>query len=346
MKKKAPVKKNLKAPPKKLSAKPSQTTVPKKSDKKVKPAKASGKKTKNPEDEEAGLDDIMASLSKIFGGKQFLSDEDLDAFLDTKTASGEIPPSAMLDPLDEAQSLIYEAWNTEGPARVQLARQALEISEDCADAYLILANEDAKALPAALELYRKAFETAKRTLDPEIFEEAQGMFWGVMETRPYMRTRLGLATCLLEMGKLVEATDHFRQMLMLNPNDNQGVRYFLIRCLLASAADEELGQLLAQFKSDSSPDIRYTHALWMFRREGQSKSAGTLLGKAIAANPHVPAYLLNRKKLPKVLPTEFSPGSVQEAESYASVGIEPWHQTLGAIEWLTAKVPLTPDRKN
>jgi hypothetical protein len=41
--------------------------------------------------------------------------------------------------LFEAQDLMYDAFEADGTRRVELALEALEISRDCADAYLVLA---------------------------------------------------------------------------------------------------------------------------------------------------------------------------------------------------------------
>ncbi len=288
-------------------------------------------------EEEAGLEKVMASLTQIFGGKDFLSDAELDAFLDSKIASGEIPPSAALDPLDEAQSLIYEAWNSEGPHKIELARRALDLSKDCADAYLILAEEEAKTAEASLALYRKAVDAGKRAIDPGLFARSTGKFWDVMETRPYMRARLGLAECLWDLEKKDEALGHLRELMRLNPRDDQGVRYILLQCLLESGADEELGALLDRYGDDTSPEIRYTHALWMFRRQGPGAEANALLKNALKANPHVSGYLLKKKKLSKHVPEAAHEGSEEEAEAYAVGAADTWHGTLGALEWLASR---------
>ncbi|MDB5104218.1 MAG: hypothetical protein JWP91_1907 [Fibrobacteres bacterium] len=287
-------------------------------------------------EETAGLEKVMASLSQIFGGKDFLSDAELDAFLDSKIASGEIPPSAALDPLDEAQSLIYEAWNSDGPHKLELARRALDLSKDCADAYLILA-EDAKTREAALALFRKGLDAGMRALDPGLFERSAGKFWDIMETRPYMRARLGLAECLWDLGKKDEALGHLRDLMRLNPSDDQGVRYILLQCLLESGGDDELGALLIRYGDDTSPEIRFTHALWMFRRQGPGPVADALLKDALKANPHVPGYLLKRKPVSKRVPASAHEGSEEEAEAYASGASDTWHGTLGALEWLASR---------
>lgn len=297
-------------------------------------ALASGADVPESKDEKVGLEKVMASLTRIFGGKDFMSDAELDALLDSKMASGEIPPSAALDPLDEAQSLIYEAWNSEDIVKVELAHRALDLCPDCADAYVILAQEEATSKEAALTLYRKGVEAGKRALDPALFTKAVGKFWDLMETRPYMRARLGLAECLWDLAKKEEALGHLRELMRLNPADDQGVRYILLQCLLESGADEELGALLERYGKDTSPEIRFTQALWLFRRQGKGAAANAALKEAIRANPNVPAFLLKRKKLSKRLPTAAREGSEAEAEAYAGGAMDPWHGTLGALEWL------------
>ena len=59
------------------------------------------------------------------------------------------------------------------------------------------------------------------------FKQYAGHFWGFLETRPYMRARAGLAGTLLKLGDIDGAVGHYRDMLKLNPNDNQGIRYVL-----------------------------------------------------------------------------------------------------------------------
>ena len=55
-----------------------------------------------------------------------------------------------------------------------------------------------------------------------------------------MRARAGLAGTLLKLGDVVAALSHYRDMLKLNPNDNQGIRYILAGCLLRQDNDSAL----------------------------------------------------------------------------------------------------------
>ena len=129
------------------------------------------------------------------------------------------------DATARAQEVMYDAWNRNtARARIALARKALAISPLCADAYVLLAEEDAKSAEEALEYYRKGVEAGEQALGPKGFKEYAGHFWGFLETRPYMRARAGLAAALSALGDVAAAISNYRDMLRLNPSDNQGIR--------------------------------------------------------------------------------------------------------------------------
>jgi tetratricopeptide (TPR) repeat protein len=146
------------------------------------------------------------------------------------------------DATAKAQQVMYDAWDQTDPrARVTLAHKALAISPLCADAYVLLAEEEAKSVQEALEYYRKGVEAGGQVLGPKRFKEYAGHFWGFLETRPYMRARAGLAATLNALGEVDAAISHYRDMLRLNPNDNQGIRYELASCLMKSGDTEAHG---------------------------------------------------------------------------------------------------------
>jgi tetratricopeptide (TPR) repeat protein len=161
-----------------------------------------------------------------------------------------------------------------------------------------------------------------------------GYFWGILETRPYMRARAGLAQSLWLLGEREQAIEHYREMLRLNPGDNQGIRYILANCLLEEGLDEALGKLLNEYQGDVAAGWLYPHALWIFRREGASAKANASLKKALKRNRFVPPYLLGARRLPKHLPEYIGLGDESEAVAYAAEAIKGWQKTPGALEWL------------
>jgi len=285
-----------------------------------------------------GMERMMSDLGRLLSEREFDSIEEANAFLEDTLSPGRLHTSPRRTPLEWAQDLIYEAWDSSGKRRVELARRALDISEDCADAYVLLAEEAAGSLEEARNLYEKGVKAGERALGPELFEEYVGHFWGPLSTRPYMRARAGLAQCLWMLGERQEAIEHYAEMLRLNPGDNQGVRYVLINCLLEEESDEAVGRLLDQYDGDWAATWLFSRALWMFRQEGASSKATAWLREALEYNPYVPLYMLGRKKLPRRLPAYVGFGDENEAIAYAAEATAIWRKTPGAIEWLASNL--------
>jgi len=136
------------------------------------------------------------------------------------------------------------------------------------------------------------------------------------------------------LGSRDEAIAHSRDMLRLNPNDNQGVRYVLAAWYAELAHDADLERLLREYREEASAFWLWTAALLGFRQAGDSKKSQKLLKKAAGDNPHVAAYLLGDKAMPKSLPQFYSPGEESEAICYVNEFSEAWRKTDGALPWL------------
>jgi len=278
----------------------------------------------------------LAAIEQIIGENRFKSMDEVNTFLENMSSSGGLPELVPQTSLDRAQELAYDAWETPNRRqRVRLARKALKICPYCADAYVILAEDAARSDEEACEFYRLGVKAGERALGAETFSELIGCFWGVVRTRPYMRARAGLAECLCRLGKHREAVEHYRAMLRLNPNDNQGIRYLLAACLLVDLGDtESLLELLKQYDGDVSAVWYYTWALVTFIYQGDSPRARRHLKSALKQNPYVAPYLLLEKRLPKKLPDYIGIGDETEAISYCADFGAAWYKTKGAIVWL------------
>ena len=277
-----------------------------------------------------------AQLHRFLQREQPESEGELEALLDG-LIGGVGPDAPPATPLEEAQDLMYEAWGARGRRRVDLALRALKISEDCADAYVLLAEETARSVEERMLLFLEGVRAGERGLGPEGFEERVGGFWGLVETRPYMRARAGLGACLWSLGERGEAIAHFQDMLRLNPGDNQGLRSSLANWLLEEGRDAELAELLEAYADDVGADMAYPRALHRFRREGPSKAAEEALAEALEYNPFVPDYLLGRRRLPKRQPEFLGMGDAREAAAYVANSGALWRATEGALEWLAAQ---------
>ncbi len=281
------------------------------------------------------MERTMSDIGRLLAEHEFESIDEANAFLQKTLVGGRVPPVAGRTPAERAQDLMYDAFESTDPRRrVQLARQALEVSPDCADAYGLLAEETALSLADAKKLYEEGVKAGERALGPKCFKESVGHFWGVTETRPYMRARASLAECLWRLGEHEAAIGHYGELLRLNPNDNQGLRYILLNCLQAEGKDAEAGKLMGQYKGDPTATWQYGKALHLFRTEGAGATANAALRAALAYNRHVSAYLLGSKTLPTVMPSMIGLGDENEAVVFAAGGAGPWTATPGSLVWL------------
>ena len=153
---------------------------------------------------------------------------------DSVDGQAELPVTAK----QQAQEFCYQAYEAFGRRRVQLARRALELDADCADAYVLRA-EQAGTIDAMLGFYQRGMEAAERQLGQPCFQDHAGQFWQISSTRTYMCARLGAAQVLEQLGQNDAAIEHYQELLRLNPHDNQGVRHLLLPLLLKLDRDVE-----------------------------------------------------------------------------------------------------------
>lgn len=246
------------------------------------------------------------------------------------------PGAAEQRALDRAQEQIYRAWELgDSIERVEIAEEALTISPLCADAWVMLAEDAAETLEEEIELYKKAVDAGEKALGEAFFDEEVGRFWGIAESRPYMRARAGLAHCLWDQGEHDAAIGHYDALLTLNPADNQGIRFLLVTSLvLLSRHADAMAVMDANPEDEYSAVWAYSRALIDFREHGNVKSARELRAFAVRVNRFVPDYLSGAARMPKFPPDYVNPGDKTEAVSYVYDNRQAWQDTPGAVDWL------------
>lgn len=238
--------------------------------------------------------------------------------------------------LDQAQDLMWTAFDTVSKAkRIQLAKQALEISPDCADAYVVLSDDlTFNSRKEKIEFLEEGVRAGFRALEPGTVRESDGWLWGTLEARPYMRARHALALELERDGQTEEAIAHYRELLKINKHDNQGIRYLLAPLLVSLDRLVEAEKLIKKYPDDVGPELNYSHALLLFKRSGDTQKSREILGEAVRWSPHVIPHLLSPKLLKRATGYYVTVGGEDEGYIYAKHWRESWCKTEGAIEWL------------
>ena len=241
-------------------------------------------------------------------------------------------------PEEQAQALIDQAWEARTQRQAAaLARRALEIFPDCADAYNVLAGAEARSAEDALVLYEHGVDAGRRSLGNAFFDEHRGHFWGMIETRPYLRARRGLADCLWALGRKRESITHCEALLELSPDDNQGIRHGLLSRYLALGNDMGAARLFRDYPHDASAAFLWSRVLLDLRR-GDQVAATEHLVLAMHGNPHVAGVFAGKRKPPARLPAHYSPGDRNEAALYIANFAEAWLASADAMDWLTGQL--------
>lgn len=246
-------------------------------------------------------------------------------------------PAGEITPLEMVPDIMRSGDGLEG------MDLAMEESATCPDLDMLLYR--AASAPAASEtlaLYEEAVAAGERAIGEKSFREWTGHFWRFPETRSYMRAKQALAECLWTAGRHEQAVEHFQDMLRLNPNDNQGIRWPLASYLVDLDRDADLGRLLENFDDDGSAVWAYSRALLAFRASGDAPGSRKLLRRASKTNPHVPVFLLGEKELPREYPHFFQPAGESGAITYAIEGRSAWRNTAGALTWMRGVLDISP----
>ena len=290
-----------------------------------------------------GIEKLMEDITQGLQEQNFDNVADIKEYM-KKMMKGNAPSrKSNKEAAHQAQELIYDAWEeSRKTVRIRLAQKAISIYPDCADAYNLLAEDVAKSLEEAREYYENGMAAGRRALGEKIFKEDSGHFWGMIETRPYMRSRAGLMQCLWDLGQFDDAIAQAKEMLKLNINDNQGIRYILIAYLATTGRYDELDNFMnkGDYNGDCMAEWLYTKALLSFVKNGASKKAEKELAAALQRNAHVPKYLTGKKPIPRVLPDSIMVGGEDEAFCYAGANINAWKKAQGALDWLKAQAAI------
>lgn len=246
--------------------------------------------------------------------------------------------SGQVSDASKAQEIAYDAMeymcrNEEKAA--SLCRKALSTYPDCVDALAMLAEIESKSSKDYINAMEKAVKAGRKYLGKDYFEQERGSFWGLLETRPFMRAMAQLGQGYMELGKkgYDKAIEIFEEMLELNPNDNQGIRDILLGCYLATKRYEQAGGLFKRYKGETMAIFMWSRLLYDYVTKGQKKAEKTF-ASAMTSNSHVLKYLAGKKRLPKSLPSNYSPGEETEAVYCAHTLRDAWNAHNEATQWL------------
>ncbi|MGE0174655.1 MAG: tetratricopeptide repeat protein [Oligoflexales bacterium] len=261
-----------------------------------------------------------------------LFDEDLDDILSAE--EGDILYADLQQEVEDALASMDTLKKRED--KLEAALDALAIDSMNWKTWTKLADvAKDDGLPARrLGFLKNALQCTMSLVPEEIMEKPNYPYYHDERCRPFLYATEALALASMEVGILDEAIDLFFSILEMNSNDNLGVRFPLIRCLLESGRLIE-GHDIVQTYPDASPAWTWIRTGIAAKRKSP-RSAVTLMKQAIDQNPHVLDYVRGNKVVPTTSPEEFDVGDDSEAKMIAWV-LYPIFETLRTVLALTDK---------
>lgn len=165
--------------------------------------------------------------------------------------------------------------------------------------------------------YEEALAKEEKYLKKEGFftDDYIGIFYGVVETRPYMRGLYQKAKFLLLEGKITLAKEVCLEILRLNENDNLGARYLLMAIYAYLEDEKEMLNLSKKYKQETFEMLYPQFALYY--KLGNYKKAKDYLIRINKANTHFIEYIKDTIKEEKNVPEGcYSIGGASEIMMY------------------------------
>lgn len=268
--------------------------------------------------------------------QNFENIEDLQAFLKQMTGKkiDSILPGKKrkISKKEESKELVYEAYETTIGKGKTLVQKAIKLDPDNVEAYNYLGNIE-QDINKATEYYKKGMIAGRKEIGEKDFKEMKGHFWGFHQTRPFMRAKAGYAECLYLTGKIEESINQYSEMIELNPNDNQGVRYQYATMLVNHDKFSEYDKLRKLYDDEGSALWLFTYAIYLFKKEGKSSKSDKALSSAHKSNNNVISFLVGEKEVPDRIPEYYGWGDENEAIIYLREGGKIWMETKNALKW-------------
>lgn len=196
---------------------------------------------------------IFTELHKAMENQEFEDEAEFNEFIDKFMQKhneniGKKKGNDVYDYLEMAQNAV------DAKEVVRYAQKALKLDPYCLDAELMIAQAKSDSLEEMKKNMEKVIrkgeeQLAKRNISKDT---DAGSFYGLFETRPYMRVRKAYLELLISQGRYRHAIREAEELIRQNVNDNLGVRYLLMALYAHFEEEDNVKKLFEKYPEDSA----------------------------------------------------------------------------------------------
>ncbi len=193
----------------------------------------------------------------------------------------------------DAYDYMGQAYAADSPEEaIKFAKKALKADKNFLDAQVLIAELSAETPDDLTKAYRRLLKKEETKLRQEgYFDDGIGRFWGLVETRPYMRLRYAYFSHLIQTGKLRLAASQGEDMLRLCENDNLGVRFTLMYLYALLEEESPAVRLFKRYDGNQSTPMLLAMIILYYKLD-DSVSARKYLRRLRSVNTEADEFFL------------------------------------------------------
>lgn len=213
------------------------------------------------------------------------------------------PEQATPPPREVAAGLVRTAHRLRSPSKkLALLKLALEKNPDCSAARIELAD-----MEFGIGNWKSCGDAYDEIIrrDEDLRTQPNTVWWKDHATRPYLRAIYGRAMTNWHLGRFTEACADLEDLLVCNPVDNQGARFFIPMLHLLAEAPDKAAKFFQRYEQDYASDFKEPSFIFGWALscslESREMEAREKYIEAILRNIYIAPMLLETTEPPKNL---------------------------------------------
>ena len=203
--------------------------------------------------------------------KEGMSDEEINALIQEYMTqhNNSIPERITEETAKTADDFVALAEESENDAStLKYAKKALKLDPDNLDAERIVLLFSARDVVDLLRRFEQAIARGNDLMKKWGYdgEDSIGHYWGIWQTRPYMRLRDAYMQNLVQGGMYSRAAEECCDMLHLCEMDNLGTRYTLMHLYAMLEREEEALALMKKFEENQETQLLLPLTVLYYKR--------------------------------------------------------------------------------